>query len=467
MTATTHLEVEFTYAVDLEAQVPDLSSIKEIYRVGSDETFDLVAKYYDTAKLDLIHAGITLRQRSGGHDAGWHLKMPGAFGRIEQQFPVQDELPQELADMLRGVVGDKPLVHIATVANHRRQQTYLDAYGQEVFQLCDDTIESSSPLKKNSRQQWREWEVELCDDALTQADRWQRKIAKRLIAAGAREDAIGSKLLHALGELYQPPTHLQGLHARMQHELLHAWRGLVVADILARHGDGDEETLAQGFNAAVARCQAIITICREVDPRGKVLEAVLPQLRERSQLAALSLAARQANVQLAKPFDDLADACGEAGARVCAAGAVNADPAVTSERPHIPAPELADTLEHPQYLRFMAHLAKYATKFRPTLTPKHTKQALEELLVGVDSLPAATILTLLKKPKLARKYHKLAKLEYDYALALMQLHQLAYPDASETDASGFIRGYLFAHVKRQVDKAYVKLDRRGGAPYLW
>jgi CYTH domain len=34
----------------------------------------LDAIYYDTTDLRLIRAGITLRRRTGGEDAGWHLK---------------------------------------------------------------------------------------------------------------------------------------------------------------------------------------------------------------------------------------------------------------------------------------------------------------------------------------------------------------------------------------------------------
>ena len=40
----------------------------------------LDAVYYDTADLRLIGAGITLRRRTGGQDAGWHLKLPGRRG---------------------------------------------------------------------------------------------------------------------------------------------------------------------------------------------------------------------------------------------------------------------------------------------------------------------------------------------------------------------------------------------------
>ena len=38
----------------------------------------LDAVYYDTADLRLMRAGVTLRRRTGGEDAGWHLKLPQA-----------------------------------------------------------------------------------------------------------------------------------------------------------------------------------------------------------------------------------------------------------------------------------------------------------------------------------------------------------------------------------------------------
>ena len=42
---------------------------------GPDEE-QLEAEHYDTDDLRLIRAGITLRRRRGGDDAGWHLKLP-------------------------------------------------------------------------------------------------------------------------------------------------------------------------------------------------------------------------------------------------------------------------------------------------------------------------------------------------------------------------------------------------------
>ena len=51
------------------------------------------AVYHDTADLTLFRWGITLRRREGGHDEGWHMKLPvaGADGstRDEMRLPLE------------------------------------------------------------------------------------------------------------------------------------------------------------------------------------------------------------------------------------------------------------------------------------------------------------------------------------------------------------------------------------------
>src|SRR5271157_4946514 len=65
----------------------------------------LDAIYYDTADLRLIGAGITLRRRTGGEDAGWHLKLPaGADTRDEIRLPLtsaDSAVPADLAALVR------------------------------------------------------------------------------------------------------------------------------------------------------------------------------------------------------------------------------------------------------------------------------------------------------------------------------------------------------------------------------
>jgi hypothetical protein len=76
----------------------------------------LAATHYDTPQLDLLPAGITLRRRTGGDDAGWHLKLPVGSDRLELQLPLGGPrvgVPNELSDIVRGVVRDNALVEVA------------------------------------------------------------------------------------------------------------------------------------------------------------------------------------------------------------------------------------------------------------------------------------------------------------------------------------------------------------------
>ena len=68
----------------------------------------LDAVYYDTADLRLIGAGITLRRRTGGEDAGWHLKLPaGADTRDEIRLPLAAPGGEPTADAVSGTVGKR------------------------------------------------------------------------------------------------------------------------------------------------------------------------------------------------------------------------------------------------------------------------------------------------------------------------------------------------------------------------
>lgn len=85
--AVTELETETKYEAGTEVTLPDLQQLPgvEATRVEQER---LTAEYYDTADLRLLRAGITLRRRTGGHDAGWHLKLPaGPDSRREIRLP--------------------------------------------------------------------------------------------------------------------------------------------------------------------------------------------------------------------------------------------------------------------------------------------------------------------------------------------------------------------------------------------
>jgi uncharacterized protein YjbK len=68
--------------------------------------------YFDTAALALAAHGITLRRRTGGVDAGWHLKLPeGAGARTEVTEPVgsdPDKVPRRIRQLVAVHVRDGP-----------------------------------------------------------------------------------------------------------------------------------------------------------------------------------------------------------------------------------------------------------------------------------------------------------------------------------------------------------------------
>ena len=83
------LEIERKYAVGAGFVLPDLSMVPGVAAVTGPDTYHLTAVYLDTPGLDLAAARITLRRRTGGTDAGWHLKLPaGAEARREVHAPL-------------------------------------------------------------------------------------------------------------------------------------------------------------------------------------------------------------------------------------------------------------------------------------------------------------------------------------------------------------------------------------------
>jgi len=83
------LEIERKYAVDAGFVVPDLSVVPGVAAVTGPRTYHLTAVYHDTPGQRLAAARITLRRRTGGTDAGWHLKLPaGAGARREVHAPL-------------------------------------------------------------------------------------------------------------------------------------------------------------------------------------------------------------------------------------------------------------------------------------------------------------------------------------------------------------------------------------------
>jgi CHAD domain-containing protein len=202
-------EIERKYAVDEFAVLP-LAPDDGGLRVERGADVQLDAVYFDTPGLDLFARGITLRRRTGGDDAGWHLKVPrGSDWRTETHHPLghaATPVPHELVGPVRAIVRDRELCQVAVISTHRQEHLLLDDDDHTVAAICDDHVRARL-LPEGQEQSWREWEVELADG---QPSSQLADIEERLLAAGASPADDASKLArvlssHPRGDQSRPP----------------------------------------------------------------------------------------------------------------------------------------------------------------------------------------------------------------------------------------------------------------------
>lgn len=205
MATTRHQEIERKYDVEPSTIFPNLVNEATGFTVGQPVEHHLKAVYFDTSGLDLSRRGVTLRRRTGGDDAGWHLKVPGARNsRIEMRRPLghnSDQPPSDLLDPVRAVVRDRPLVPVARVSTRRREYPLLGPEHVVLAHVCDDEVDAERLDEGREATRWREWEVELGDGDRSLLD----EVEPRLLDAGASPAAIGSKLARVLGDSVPAP----------------------------------------------------------------------------------------------------------------------------------------------------------------------------------------------------------------------------------------------------------------------
>ncbi|NJC69020.1 CYTH and CHAD domain-containing protein [Planosporangium thailandense] len=223
-------EVESTYEVPVDFAVPDLTGVSGVAAVDEPVTHRLDATYYDTPGLRLAARRVHLRRRSGGHDAGWHLKRPAGNGdRTEAHAPLggrNRRVPAELAAEIRALSRGEPLAPVARVRTRRVERALRAADGTVLALVADDVVSSTtSGGAKAEPQRWRELEVELVDGDRQLLD----AVDVALRAAGARPARIASKLARALGDRYpadeppgtfDPPGRLLNAYLRQQRDAI-------------------------------------------------------------------------------------------------------------------------------------------------------------------------------------------------------------------------------------------------------
>ncbi|MCU1670852.1 MAG: domain containing protein [Blastococcus sp.] len=201
---TEHMEIERKFEAGPEFVLPDLTTVPGVACVGEPEEHELEATYYDTPDLRLLRSKVTLRRRTGGPDAGWHVKLPagaGARRELHQPLgPAVESVPQPVLEPVLGILGTGSPVPVATVHTHRLVRRLVDADGRALAEVADDAV-TGAALPAEAGQAatvvtWREIEVELADgdEGLLDA------VGCLLVEAGARVSGSASKVGRILAD---------------------------------------------------------------------------------------------------------------------------------------------------------------------------------------------------------------------------------------------------------------------------
>jgi len=197
------VEIERKYDVDEDTALPVLHELPRVRRVEQPVEYKLEAVYYDTEDLVLASRRITLRRRTGGSDAGWHLKLPESGGRREFHEPLGEEsggVPAPLLQLVRVHIRNGTLAPIARLETRRIVHSLRGDGDVHLADVSDDHVQAEALGPEPAGSRWREWEIELVDGPRELLD-----AADALFAgAGVRAAAHDSKLQRALGSRKVP-----------------------------------------------------------------------------------------------------------------------------------------------------------------------------------------------------------------------------------------------------------------------
>ncbi|HJT93493.1 MAG TPA: CYTH and CHAD domain-containing protein [Mycobacterium sp.] len=233
-------EVERKFEVVDSTVSPSFEGLATVARVERSPSQQLDAVYFDTPGHDLAAHHVTLRRRTGGSDAGWHLKLPsGPDERTEVHAPLDngeaaDTVPEALLDVVLAIVRDRPLRPVARIATKRTVDTLYGLDGIALAEFCDDQVTAQAD-PDGPEQQWREWELELAGGG--DRDLLER-LTNRLLDAGAAPAGHGSKLARVLAAAGAPEPEAPSRPADPMHgavaeqvEQLLVWDRAVRADV--------------------------------------------------------------------------------------------------------------------------------------------------------------------------------------------------------------------------------------------
>ena len=212
--ATSHREIEFKFRIPEGTELVTAQDLRKLLDaldldVRAPDTRSMVATYFDTPHLSLLRWGITLRNRHGGGDDGWHMKVPAV---PSGNAPARDEIridkdtaaiPHELIALVSPLLRRQELLPMATVRTKRQPFVITSSDGTPLIETVDDRVDVESEATGGSGSSFHEIEVELLVDSDT-AQEAAARISQALIKAGARRSSM-SKAAQALGSAAGDP----------------------------------------------------------------------------------------------------------------------------------------------------------------------------------------------------------------------------------------------------------------------
>ncbi|NEC68972.1 CHAD domain-containing protein, partial [Streptomyces sp. SID9727] len=196
-------EIERKYEATDATRLPDLGRVAGVGSVAHEGVMELDAVYYDTEDLRLAAGNVTLRRRTGGSDAGWHLKLPVAEGvRDEIRAPLSDQVPDRLTALIRSRVLDAPVIPVVRLVSVRDVHVLTGDDGTPLAELSVDEVLAERLHGGDRTAAWTEIEAELADDG---DPAFLDTVGRALEEAGIRPSAAHSKLARALAETGRAP----------------------------------------------------------------------------------------------------------------------------------------------------------------------------------------------------------------------------------------------------------------------
>ncbi|MDA2890354.1 CYTH and CHAD domain-containing protein [Mycolicibacterium sp. BiH015] len=306
-----YTETERKFEVVESTVSPSFDGLSAIARVERSPSQSLAAVYFDTPDRHLARHKITLRRRTGGTDAGWHLKLPaGADTRTEVHAPLDGDaaqVPESLRDVVLAIVRDRPLAPVARINTTRIVELLYGPDGVPVAEFCDDQVTASA--EGGEEQFWREWELELKPGTDTAVfDR----LTNRLLDAGAAPAGHGSKLARVLATSTPESDETPGLAATKSSDPVRRAVAQNVAELIAwdRAVRSDVWDSVHQMRVTTRKIRSLLQSSEgsfDIADHGWILD----ELRE---LAAVLGVARDAEV-LAERYERAIDALPEANVR--------------------------------------------------------------------------------------------------------------------------------------------------------